>query len=346
MKRRSEHEHGEAPGQDSFLDVVCNLVGVLIILVMVVGSQASKKAVDKIRAKVAEKVEPVESADPLPNVGAAAKSVADLEREIAQTQAKIVRESQEAAIRKRERDQAQLYVSAANAQLEMAKSKLSQQDRDDFDLKTKTQNALRDLAQLEEAISETRQDDKKPVEVLKHYPTPIAKTVFGKEVHFRLSDGRLTYVPFEEFVERLKTDVPRHVWKLKQADNFTEVIGPLDGFRMRYTLRKEETMVAVSGGRVKQEKAVLDNFVLIPLNDELGESIDSALGKDSDFRFRLSQVNPQQFTVTLWVYPESFEHFRKVREAIMQQGFVCAGRPMPAGHPIGGSPDGSRSAAQ
>ena len=39
MKRRAASEL-PTPGQDSFLDVVANLVGILIILVMVVGMQA------------------------------------------------------------------------------------------------------------------------------------------------------------------------------------------------------------------------------------------------------------------------------------------------------------------
>ena len=34
----------DAPGQDSFLDVVANLVGILIILVMIVGTRADPDA--------------------------------------------------------------------------------------------------------------------------------------------------------------------------------------------------------------------------------------------------------------------------------------------------------------
>ena len=41
MRRRAESQV-EAPGQDSFLDVVCNLVGILIILVMLVAAQAKR----------------------------------------------------------------------------------------------------------------------------------------------------------------------------------------------------------------------------------------------------------------------------------------------------------------
>ncbi len=38
--RRRGSSSTEAPGQDSFLDIVANLVGILIILVMVVGARA------------------------------------------------------------------------------------------------------------------------------------------------------------------------------------------------------------------------------------------------------------------------------------------------------------------
>jgi hypothetical protein len=38
--RRRGSSSSEAPGQDSFLDIVANLVGILIILVMVVGARA------------------------------------------------------------------------------------------------------------------------------------------------------------------------------------------------------------------------------------------------------------------------------------------------------------------
>ncbi len=41
MRRRTKARHSPSePGQDSFLDIVANLVGILIILVMIVGAQA------------------------------------------------------------------------------------------------------------------------------------------------------------------------------------------------------------------------------------------------------------------------------------------------------------------
>ena len=40
MSRRAKAISADAPGQDSFLDVVANLVGIFLILIIIVGSQA------------------------------------------------------------------------------------------------------------------------------------------------------------------------------------------------------------------------------------------------------------------------------------------------------------------
>ena len=57
MSRRPQTDT-EASGQDSFLDVVANLVGVLIILVMVVGTQAKAALDAAASAAVASQAEP------------------------------------------------------------------------------------------------------------------------------------------------------------------------------------------------------------------------------------------------------------------------------------------------
>ena len=344
MARRRESDV-EAQGQDSFLDVVANLVGVLIILVMVVGTHA-RHAMDAVVAAQTKTSEPAPSElPPLPDVAGAAKDLITTENDILGIQQRTQRENLEVALRKAERDKLQLMVSAGEQQISEAKSTLSDDDRAEFDVNSRMSLAFKELANLDDALVGLSDNDK-VTEVVKHYPTPMAKTVFGKELHFRLQNNRLTFVPFEEFVLRLKDDAPKHMWKLKETDRLTESIGPLQGFRMRYTLKREVVAVPVSGGVAKGERAMLEQFVLIPVSEDLGEPVAQALGANSDFRSLLTQYNPKQYTVTLWVYPDSFQHFRTVRDALLKAGFITAGRPMPEGHPIGGSPEGSRSAAQ
>jgi len=85
---------------------------------------------------------------------------------------------------------------------------------------------------------------------------------------------------------------------------------------------------------------------LVPLSQDLGEPADMALAEDSDFRRALRQFRPGRHTVTIWLYGDSFAAFRQVRQELYRLGYAVAARPLPADTPIGGSPEGSKSAAQ
>jgi hypothetical protein len=51
-------------------------------------------------------------------------------------------------------------------------------------------------------------------------------------------------------------------------------------------------------------------------------------------------------TITLWVYPDSFTLYRRLRDELVTRGFSVAARPLPTGMTIRGSPMGTQSAAQ
>jgi hypothetical protein len=71
-----------------------------------------------------------------------------------------------------------------------------------------------------------------------------------------------------------------------------------------------------------------------------------ALQPGSEFNATLQGLNPDRTTVTVWVYPDSFNAYRELKQYLFGRGFLCAARPLPADHPLGGSPNGSRSSAQ
>jgi hypothetical protein len=339
MSRRTTNQ-AEAPGQDSFLDVVANLVGVMIILVMVVGTQARHA----IEAAVPVSENATDSTAAL-NVQQAKDLLYDQEKALRDMREKLAAQEREVQYRRGERDQVLTLCSAVEQSLTAAKSKLSDNDRTEVDLKVAVNQTQRELENLSQMVVVATAETS-PTEVLKHYPTPIAKTVFGQEVHFSLQKGRLTFVPFEEFVQMLKEDAPRRVAKLRDADRVTESLGPIAGYYMKYALKRETVLMPSGSGNARQERAALEQFVLVPTREDLGEPVAAALAANSEFRTVLREYDPKRCTVTLWVYPDSFQHFRPVREELMKLGFTSAGRPMPDGHPIGGSPEGSRSASQ
>ena len=185
-----------------------------------------------------------------------------------------------------------------------------------------------------------------PVQVVKHRPTPLAKTVFGREIHFRLKGSRIVFVPLDELLAQFQVEAKTKAWKLRQAPSITETVGPIRDFRLKYTLKKETHAMGSPSGTVVQERVELESVVLVPVRDDLGESTEVALQPQSQFRSILNSFNPNEATVTIWVYPDSFEDYRQIKEELFQLGFLTASRPLPEGQPISGSPEGTRSAVQ
>ena len=82
-RRDTRRNQVEAPGQDSFLDVVANLVGIILILIMVVGTQVKNAyvaAIDPPEPQETATQEPVALEKEAAAAEAAAKAV-EKERE-------------------------------------------------------------------------------------------------------------------------------------------------------------------------------------------------------------------------------------------------------------------------
>lgn len=335
--RRRQHRTDDAPGQDAFLDIVANLVGILIILVMVVGARA-KDAMLQVDVSTEENAESIDIETPKHTANA-------LRGELDNLSGKLSRQTIEVAYRKSERDRVLKLVTMAEYTLDEQRQKLDETAKEEHELQVALLDAQRELEDTKMA-QQALDNAEKPVTVLHHRPTPLAQTVFGKEVHFRLQDGRITYVPINELVERFKTEVKQKTWKLRQAPRITESVGPLRGFHLKYTLKRAEYTMQTQVGAAVQQRVELDHFVLIPVAEDLGEPLERALQPDSEFRAILASHEPNNATVTVWVYPNSFARFRQLKEEMFKLGFLTAGRPLPEGQPITGSPTGTRSNAQ
>jgi hypothetical protein len=76
-----------------------------------------------------------------------------------------------------------------------------------------------------------------------------------------------------------------------------------------------------------------------------GETLEAALAPSSDFR-RLVDGLDASTVITFWVYPDSFELFRRLRDHLYERGLEVAGRPLPEGAPIAASRHGTASRGQ
>jgi len=184
------------------------------------------------------------------------------------------------------------------------------------------------------------------VEKIEHKMTPISHEVNGKEVHFRLYNGRIAYVPIEELIERLRTQMNRQKNWIMKFHRHVGQVGPVDGFRMKYVMeRKRLSALDELHHGPGLVRITLSEWQILPDSDLESESIEEALQPSSAY-VRALRLADSDATLTFWVYPDSYEAFRKLQKLAHSKQFVVAARPLPFGVSIAGSPLGSRSAGQ
>ena len=364
MQRSRTGQVDPATDYDSFLDIVANLVGILVILIMVIGVRAQdaweSRLQDSPSTAVATTdvasslhikpsktvaVEASQAHTTLPDLTSHRQEVLELQTDTLRLDEEVKKIEYESEIQSVRRDRLQLLVTSVQRKLGKHREQLADKEREQVDKQLLIAERRRNLNLLNENIQNVSNAKPQP-EVLKHYPTPLAKTVFGREDHFRLRGGQLVHVPINEIMEQLGSDARGNAWKLKDTPRVTETFGPLAGFFVKYTLVALNQRVPTENGYVMRQAVKLDRFVLVPSSGLRETSLHQALANNSDFRRRLAQLNPTETTITVWTYPDSYAELRKLKDELLKLGFLTATRPLPAGYPIGGSPRGTKSAAQ
>ena len=335
--QRSSRQNADAPSHDSFLDIVANMVGILIILVMVVGVRVKNSPLAAI---------PGGDASLTPELQKDLATEKSLRGESLDAAEQIRSLQQEALLQSQRRDAIAVLVSASEYKLRTRREQMDAETQEIFDLSRRVSESRARLDQFDR--QRVRAESTRPETiVIESYPTPLSKTVNGREAHFQLRGGRIVPIPLDPLVDRLKQSAERQKYKLLNLPELTDTVGPLGGFRLRYTLERhdvsaETAMLTGRGGSY----ARLRRWTLIPLSSQLGEPVELALGKDSEFRQALSKLPPGRTAITIWVYQDSFASFRRIKKELYVLGFPVAARPLPLGTPISGSPEGSKSAAQ
>jgi hypothetical protein len=147
-------------------------------------------------------------------------------------------------------------------------------------------------------------------------------------------------------VDRVKTQLERQKDWLASRGRHEAVVGPVDGYSMQYLVEKKELShldrrrLGYGGYRIG-----ITHWELVPEPDLVGETAEEALRRGSKFALAVKTA-PERAALTFWVYPDSFHAYRILQAACQAEGFVVAGRPLPDGVRIAGSPEGTRSAGQ
>ncbi len=396
-------------GSDSFLDIIANIVGILIILIVVAGVKVARQPPES--ASAASTAVRAESPSPSPaslpqrptespttdgpeRIAAvqqllnhiqeqqiAARTdferrqaeLADVETEIAalQQEAHTLQNRHralqtEAARRQHQADAAQQTIRETKADLtalrtaeQHVQQRLDDAARERTRLKTALAQAARQqrrahaqlqtirqqTAQLQELLEQPSFEEDSKTR-LEHRLSPVARSGSRHELHFRIHDGLVAWIPLEPLLQRLKSQVMNRMDLIRRFGRYEGTCGPAGGFLMRYTVRRaapspSEMLSGMSSGY----RIEVARWTIVPAETYSGESVARALKSGSRFRQIVESADPET-TVTFWLYGSDFEAFRRLREYVHRLDLRVAGRPLPPGTNISGSPAGSRSSAQ
>lgn len=354
----SQHSEEFLFGADSFLDVMSNMVGILIILIVVVlgmrvapppGSvPATAMPVAATTASIPEVLEELPEFPPLPEIKPSQQMLeqaAALRSENTTLTARFAQlQAEKSSLAQRRQAQA--------AQINVLKQQVSEKvdslrsDRSQVTtLETNVVELRAEVETLQQRLADIAPDEA-PVEKLTHQLPPIGKVVSGEEIHFRLDRNRVSRVPITELAQDVQRDIERRKEILISRSFYQGTTRAIDGYIMEYVLQRLSMTVADELRSAPGMMRVgVTSWVIKPVGPLQTETAEEALRAGSKFQNALRLAGPTA-TITFWVYPDSFDIHRKLTELTHNSNFWVASRPLPTGVPIAGSPQGSKSVAQ
>jgi Na+-transporting methylmalonyl-CoA/oxaloacetate decarboxylase gamma subunit len=333
--RHASSENTELPGQDSFLDVVTNIVGILILLVMVMGVRASRSMDDDAALQ-----EFAEAAVPLVDereLSEAVHAAVSSQRDVDRLFHRAVSVHQEADLREQERAFLNTVVVAAEREFQDRRAQLGADQQRDFALRERLLNAQLELDQLtREQIAVLSREPQ--IEIVECLPTPLGKNTAGKEVYILINQGHAVFVPVEDLFQALQAEVERNQWRLRDQSSFSGRIGPIEGFRLKYRFARVAFGQQTAAGLIQAGYRLrLVRWELVPEDSVMGEPVAQAALPSSELMRRIRAFQPDTTPVVITAYANSFSDYNTLRRALFDLGYGTAAHPLPDGVPVCGS---------
>ncbi len=332
----------ETPGGDSFLDIVANMVGILILLVVVVGVRAGQQVIQP-----AEKYPELQTAqlkEALQKKTRVIKSSYDKGLKMA-SQLGITKG--EIELRNKLREELAYYLETLKAEIQQERETLSAYDRRTYELGNQIAQLELELEQLSSeqiALTSNRQDSE--AEAIYFDPTPIIRSEVEDQIMLRLQAGSITYLPMDELYAEFARDRTALRNQLSRQMGREAMIqmkyGPIEGFMIR-TIFNFRTVTA--NGSVYQQ-ASLKLARLEEQGKTRTDSIDTFLEPGTPLSIRLGQIDPTETVVTLITYPDSYGDLPEVEQKLRENGYQVAKALQEADEPIEFSPNGRETMLQ
>jgi hypothetical protein len=340
---------------DSFLDIVANVVGIIIRLILVVWVGA--RSYSSLQTMVKTTPPTVKSSLPLEEPSDPLKAeIARHARELAQARERLLAElrrlQQVQDDETQTRDQL-MALSVRREALVKDRAAIEQTVHARTDAMRSAALSSAELRQRTERLAQEIRalEQLPPLKKILYYRTPVSRPVDSEELLFECNMSRVTFIDIGSLLNEVRNGIEEKGKLLHTQWQVQDVAGPIGAFRLRYTVERERGLLdAVAGQAVPESSGGfrygLSEWQVEPMLPVRGETAETALVQGSDFRQLVDGIDPQQTVVTFWVYPDSFALFRRLRDFLYKRDVVVAGRPLPDGVPIASSRRGSVSRGQ
>lgn len=352
MARRRRRSREIAFSFDAFLDLVANVVGIILRLILVtwVGARSYKAFVPPPPPPpvIAEEPQLSEPVDPRQELLVRQReTLRDTEARVRQQHARAAdagataerlrrdllalthRRRQLEGEQTRWRDQAERRpASAPGGSLSAA------------DLEKRSRELLTEVAALRKLPPPRRE---------LRYRTPVSATVQSEELMIECRRGRVAVIDTGTMLDEARRSLRGHVDALRTQWQVKATTAPVGAFRIRYIIERQRDLLDSPAGVPPMDGTFrygLSGWEVEPIRAERGESAEQALTDGSAYRQVIDRLDPGQTAVTFWVYPDSFALYRQLRDHLHDRGLVVAGRPLPDGAAIASSRSGTHSRGQ
>ncbi len=175
--------------------------------------------------------------------------------------------------------------------------------------------------------------------------SPVARPTASDEFHFELHRNRVSFVNLDGLLELAKADAQVRIRMSDRTGLINSQVGPVGSFSLSYILGRANAGI----DDLIQRQSIrfdLKGWEIVPESEQRGETYEATRNPVSEYARAVHRLTPGRSVVTFWVYPDSFSLYRRLRAELVAANFSVAGRPLPEGMTIRGSPMGSASAAQ
>jgi hypothetical protein len=352
MIRRRRHTREIPFSFDSFLDIVANVVGIIIRLILVVWVGARSYSSIQMLARPASPsaVEQRLPADPLqPELAQHQQELANIqERLLAQlrqlrgteeSRASVEQELAGLTVRRHKLEQERTVLDRVAGEYGSAAQRVALTSAE---IRTRSQKLAEEIHAIEQLP---------PLKQTLHYRTPISRPVTSEELLFECNRGRVTFIDIAAMLAEVGQGMEERGKQLREMWQVSDATRAVGAFRLHYTVERERGLLDALGNPLTPPSGGgfrygLSEWILEPVALERGEPMERALADGSEFRLIVDSIDPQQTAVTFWVYPDSFALFRRLRDYLYERDVTVAGRPLPQGVSIASSRRGTVSRGQ